>query len=156
MKTVKVLTVGLIALGLTAAANAVSVAKSEKQAEAAVEYRQSLYQLVKSNASPMFGMAKGALPFDTDVMTTNATRLEQLADMMADYLLVDTTQFDVSTDALPSLFTNEADVMAKIADLKDAASGIKAAAMSGNEDLYRKAIGGLGGTCKSCHDDYKD
>ncbi len=156
MKTVKVLTIGLMALGLSTTVTAASVAKSEKQAEAAVKYRQSLYQLVKSNASPMFGMAKGALPFDTDVMTTNAMRLEQFADMMADYLLVDTTQFDVGTDALPALFTNEADVMAKIADFKDAASGVKAAAMSGDESLYRKAIGGLGGTCKSCHDDYKD
>ncbi|MDC8831712.1 c-type cytochrome [Alteromonas gilva] len=156
MKTVKVLTAAMIALGLSTVTHAASVATSEKQAEAAVEYRQSLYQLVKSNASPMFGMAKGALPYDAAVMKTNATRLEQLADMMADYLLVDTTQFDVSTDALPALFTNEADVLAKIADFKQAASGIKAAAMSGDESRYKNAIGALGGSCKSCHDDYKD
>lgn len=156
MKSVKVFTVGLLAAGLFTAANAATVAKSEKQAEAAVEYRKSLYQLVKSNAGPMFGMAKGALPFDTDVMKTNATRLEQLADMMADYLLVDTTKFDVATEAKPGLFSNEADVMAKIKQFKMAASGIKTAAMSGDEGSYGKAIGALGGSCKSCHDDYKE
>ena len=138
MKSVKVFTVGLMAAGMLTAANAETVAKSEKQAEAAVEYRQSLFQLVKSNASPMFGMAKGALPFDTEVMQTNATRLEQLADMMADYLLVDTTGFDVDTEAKPALFSNESDVMAKIAKFKEAATGIKKAAMSGDEGSYGK------------------
>ena len=156
MKSVKVFTVGLMAAGMLTAANAATVAKSEKQAEAAVEYRQSLFQLVKSNASPMFGMAKGALPFDTEVMQTNATRLEQLADMMADYLLVDTTGFDVDTEAKPALFSNESDVMAKIAKFKEAATGIKKAAMSGDEGSYGKAIGALGGGCKSCRDDYKE
>lgn len=156
MKTVKVFTVGLMAAGVLTAANAATVATSEKQAEAAVEYRQSLYQLVKSNAAPMFGMAKGAIPFDAGVMKTNATRLEQLADMMADYLLVDTSKFDVETEAKPALFSNEKDVMAKIAKFKDAATGIKTAAMSGDEGSFGKAIGALGGTCKSCHDDYKE
>ena len=156
MKSVKVFTLALLTAGMCASASAASVAKSEKQAEAAVEYRQSLYQLVKSNAGPMFGMAKGALPYNAEVMQTNATRLEQLADMMADYLLVDTTDFDVDTAALPELFDNEADVLKKIAQFKDAASGIKSAAMSGDESRYGKAIGALGGSCKSCHDDYKD
>ena len=50
MKSVKVFTVGLMAAGMLTAANAATVAKSEKQAEAAVEYRQALFQLVKSNA----------------------------------------------------------------------------------------------------------
>ena len=75
---------------------------------------------------------------------------------MADYLLVDTTGFDVDTEAKPALFSNESDVMAKIAKFKEAATGIKKAALSGDEGSYGKAIGALGGGCKSCHDDYKE
>jgi cytochrome c556 len=103
----------------------------------------------------MFGMLK-MKKFDPEVMKTNGMRLEQLADMMADYLLVDTTDFDVPTDAKPALFSNEADVNDKIAALKKVAMDIQAASATGDEGAYAKAIAGLGGTCKSCHDDYKE
>ena len=58
----KVLASGLLALcaaGTVLSGSAMAAkAASEKHAEAAIEYRQSLYQLVKSNAAPMFGMLK--------------------------------------------------------------------------------------------------
>ncbi|MFS1703251.1 c-type cytochrome [Alteromonas sp. AMM-1] len=155
----KVIASGLLAVcaaGTVLSGSAMAAkAASEKHAEAAVEYRQSLFQLVKSNAAPMFGMLKME-KFDPAVMKTNGMRLEQLADMMADYLLVDTTEFDVPTDAKPALFSNEADAKDKIAALKKVAMDIQAASGSGDESAYAKAIAGLGGTCKSCHDDYKE
>ncbi|MCP4052334.1 MAG: cytochrome c, partial [Mesoflavibacter sp.] len=56
----------------------------------------------------------------------------------------------------PALFSNEADVNDKIAALKKVAMDIQAASATGDEGAYAKAIAGLGGTCKSCHDDYKE
>lgn len=154
MKKATIVATGLLAICLTAGASA--AVKSEKQAKAAVTYRQSLFQLVKSNSGPMFGMAKGALPFNAKVMATNSMRLEQLADMMNDYLLVDTTKFDVATDAKPALFSNVDDVRTKVIAFKKAAMGISAAVKTGDEGKYAMAIGALGKTCKSCHDDYKE
>lgn len=133
----------------------VKEASSEKHAKAATQYRQAVFQLVRSNMGPLGGMAKGALPFDESVMETNAVRLEQLADMMGDYLAVDTRKFDVETGAKDEIWENFSDVEEKVMALKTAAQGLQAAVNAGDESAYRGAIGKIGASCKSCHDDYK-
>jgi cytochrome c556 len=140
---------------LVANASAMTEASSQKHAQTAVKYRQSVFQLVRSNMGPLGGMAKGAIPYDTDVMSTNAVRLEQLADMMADYLLVDTRKFGVDTDAKDAMFDNESDVLMKIDALRTASIQLQTAVKSGDVSGYQTAIGAIGSSCKSCHDDYK-
>ncbi len=130
-------------------------AVSEKHAEAAVEYRQSLFQLVKSNMGPLGGMAKGAIPYDEEVMMTNAVRLEQLADTMVDYLAVDTRKFNVETGAKDAIWENFPNVKEKVSALKTAAANLQSVVEAGDESEYRSAIGNVGASCKSCHDDYK-
>lgn len=130
-------------------------ASSAKHAKAATQYRQAIFQLVRSNMGPLGGMAKGALPFDESVMATNAVRLEQLADMMGDYLAVDTRKFDVDTGAKDAIWENYSDFEKKVLALKTASQGLQAAVESGDKSAYRAAIGKIGGSCKSCHDDYK-
>lgn len=139
----------------TSVAADVTEASSEKHAKAATQYRQAVFQLVRSNMGPLGGMAKGALPFDESVMETNAVRLEQLADMMGDYLSVDTRKFDVETGAKDKIWDNFSDVETKVMALKTAAQGLQAAVKAGDESAYRGAIGKIGASCKSCHDDYK-
>lgn len=146
---------GIMVSGGAVAATDTVEASSAKHAKAATEYRQAMFQLIRSNMGPLGGMAKGALPFDESVMMTNAVRLEQLADMMSDYLKVDTRKFDVDTDTKDALWDNFSDVETKIAALKDASVGLQAAVKSGDKDSYRNAIGSIGASCKSCHDDYK-
>ena len=140
----------------TSVAADVTEASSEKHAKAATQYRQAVFQLVRSNMGPLGGMAKGALPFNESVMETNAVRLEQLADMMGDYLSVDTRKFDVETGAKDKIWDNFSDVETKVMALKTAAQGLQAAVKAGDESAYRGAIGKIGASCKSCHDDYKE
>jgi len=130
-------------------------AGSQEQAEAAVKYRQSLYQLVRSNMAPLGAMAKGQLPFDTAVMQTNAVRLEQLADMMYDYLRVDTRKFTVDTSAKDAIWANFSEVEGKIDALRTAAINLQDAVEAGDESQYRAAIGKVGASCKGCHDSFK-
>lgn len=146
-------TMGLV-MSASVAAD-VTEASSEKHAKAATQYRQAVFQLVRSNMGPLGGMAKGALPFDESVMETNAVRLEQLADMMGDYLSVDTRKFDVETGAKDEIWENFSDVETKVMALKTAAKGLQSAVKTGDESAYRAAIGKIGASCKSCHDDYK-
>ncbi|BCO18554.1 MAG: cytochrome c [Pseudomonadota bacterium] len=139
----------------TVVASEVTEASSAKHAKAATQYRQAMFQLVRSNMGPLGGMAKGALPFDESVMQTNAVRLEQLADMMGDYLAVDTRKFNVETGAKDEIWESFSDVETKIMALKTASQGLQAAVKAGDESAYRGAIGKIGASCKSCHDDYK-
>jgi cytochrome c556 len=144
-----------MAFSSVAVAADVTPAMSEKHAKAATQYRQAIFQLVKSNMGPLGGMAKGALPFDESVMQTNAVRLEQLATMMGDYLSVDTREHNVDTGAKDAIWENFSDVETKIAALKSAAQGLQTAVEDGDKSAYRNAIGKIGASCKSCHDDYK-
>lgn len=130
-------------------------AMNEKHAKAATKYRHALYTLVASNMGPLGGMAKGAIPFNQEVIETNAMRLEQLADMMADYVKVDTRKFDVDTEAKDEIWENWSDFEGKISALKSAAANLQTVAAAGDESKFAQAIGKVGGTCKSCHDDYK-
>lgn len=130
-------------------------AKSEKQARAAAKFRQSIFQLVRSNMGPLGGMAKGHIPFDAAKMEKNAMRMEQLGLMMADYLAVDTREFKVDTEALDKIWENPEDFDSKIQDFINATQHLQVVAKSGDESRYKAAIGGIGRTCKGCHDNYK-
>ena len=146
----------IIMAGMTSgAAVAQEAAMSEKHAQAATNFRQAVYKLVYSNMGPLGGMAKGKIPFDQEVIATNAMRLEQLADMMSDYVKVDTRKFDVDTEAKDEIWENWSDFEGKIEALKTAAANLQAVAATGDESKYAKAIGQVGASCKSCHDDYK-
>ena len=108
-------------------------ANSEKQAKSAIQFRQALLQLVRSNVGALGAMAKGAIPMDTQTIETNATRIEQLSLMMDDYFTLDTRAFDVDTAALPKIWQNRADFATKIDALTEASQGLKAVAMNGDE-----------------------
>ena len=141
-----------IGISLTATAQE---ATSEKQAKAVITFRQSLFQLLRSNIGPLGAMAKGQIPFDEAVMARNAERMAQLAAMLPDYLATDTTQFNEGSDAKPEIWQNRDDFNEKAKALLDASLALQAVVASKNESAYRGAIGDLGGTCKACHDDYK-
>ncbi|WP_100641819.1 c-type cytochrome [Alteromonas facilis] len=140
---------------LVSTASFADMAQSERQAASAATFRQALLQLVRSNMGPLGGMAKGQIPFDTEVMKTNALRIEQLGTMLPDYFATNTTSFNVDTEALPKIWDNMDDFVAKANDMVVAAQALQVAAESGDEGAYRKAIGGVGATCKGCHDSYK-
>lgn len=134
---------------------AVEPAKSEKHATAAVEYRQSILNLVKSNVGIMGAMAKGQLPLDAEALEKNAARIEQLSLMMDDYFSIDTREYNVKTAALPDIWKDYSDYQSKITALTNAASDLKMTAASGDESELKTKIGAIFKSCKGCHDSYK-
>jgi cytochrome c556 len=153
MKTFITLVV-LTSLCISSAALANPVS-SEKQANTAVQFRQAILQLVRSNMGPMGAMAKGDIPYDAQVMELNSLRIEQLGLMMEDYFVADTRAFDIETGALDTIWDNQADFNQKAQNMVDAAIKVREVASANATDDFRKAIGALGATCKACHDDYK-
>ena len=147
--------VGATMMTLSAPAAFAEVATSEKHAKTAVEFRQALLQLVRSNVGVLGAMAKGKVEYDTDVMLTNGQRLEQLSLMMDDYFATDTRNFDVETAALDKIWTQQDDFASKVDAMTEAAQTLQVAAKSGDKGQYKDAIGGIFKTCKGCHDSYK-
>lgn len=131
-------------------------AKSAKQARDVTEFRQALLTLVKSNVGALGAMNKGAIPFDVQIMQTNAVRLEQLSLMLEDYFATDTTGFDVDTAALNKIWTNQADFKDKISALTLASRNLNKVAKAGDASQFKPAIGQVFKSCKGCHDNYKE
>lgn len=130
-------------------------ASSEKHAIYATELRQSVFKLLGSNMGPLGAMAKGKIPLDASVVEKNATRINQLSLMIADYSRTDTSKFNVKTEALAKIW-QDPEHFAKDADkLTQASSALIAAAKTKDEAAIKKAIGGVGKTCGGCHDHFK-
>lgn len=151
----KTLSALLIGAALTPLMSQAAPAKSEKQALNAIQFRQALLQLTRSNVGALGAMAKGVIPYDTAVMQTKGMRLEQLSLMMEDYFRTDTSNFKLGTDALPVIWEQPEDFKSKIDNLTQAAKNLQQVAASDNESQYQAAIGGVMKTCKGCHDTYK-
>jgi len=131
------------------------VAKSEKHAKKATDLRQSVYTLLGANMGTLGGMAKGKIPFNAKVVERNATRINQLSFMIADYTRTDTSGFKVKTEALPKVWTERAAYEKRIDDLTKASAKLVKVSTSGDEAAIKAAIGGVGKTCGGCHDNFK-
>jgi cytochrome c556 len=142
----------LSALLLSAFTASAAPAKSAKQAGQAVEFRQAIFKLVKSNVGALGAMNKGAIPFNAETLQTNGARIEQLSLMLEDYFAIDTSGFDTKSEALPKIWKDEAGFKSKIDDLTKAAVNLKSA----NESQYKSAIGDVFKSCKGCHKGYRE
>lgn len=136
----------------------ITVAKevtSAKQANNAITFRKSLFQLIRSNIGPMGAMARGKMPYDQALLSKNAERMTQLAAMVPDYMASDTSKFNDDSDAKVEIWQNKDDFNAKAEAFYQASKALQAVVASGEESAYRGAIGKLSSTCKGCHDDFK-
>ena len=140
---------------LSSIAIAQESAKSARQSSNAIKFRQSVFQLIRSNIGPLGAMAKGQIPYNADVMAKNAERMMQLAAMVPDYMLLDTSKFPIENSASEEVWSNLDDFNKKAQDLYLAAEALKGIAESKNESQYKAAIGKVSRTCKGCHDSYK-
>lgn len=138
-----------------AAGSMANTAKSMKHAQKATELRQSIFSLLGSNMGPLGGMAKGKIAFDAEKVGKHALRINQLSMMIADYTRTDTSAHKVKTEALDKIWAEPDNFAKRIKDLTTASANLQKAALSGNEGLIKKAIGGVGKTCGGCHDDFK-
>jgi cytochrome c556 len=137
----------LSAAALTATLSATTLAHQVKE-EPNQSYRQSYFALIGANAGPLFGMAQGKIDYDTAQASTHIGNLKALSSIDV------TSAFPAGSDkgttrARPEIWTNSDDFRNKFAAMQDAVNALSADA-NGIQNL-----GGLGQSCKSCHDDYK-
>lgn len=130
-------------------------ATSQKHANKSTEWRQATFQLIASNMGSLGAMAKGKIPVDAATAEKNATRINQLAYMISDYMSVDTRKFDVKTEALDKVWEQPDEFNEKIQALIEASANLQTAAKSGDSGAIKSAIGGVGKSCKGCHDQFK-
>lgn len=123
---------------------------------ASVKARKAHMQLNGHNIGVVVRMARGDTEYDADAATAAASNLAALAQ------LDQRTYWEPGTDsesleasrALPAIWENMPDVMAKADALAEATTALAASAGDGL-DALRVGLGPVGEACSACHDDYQ-
>jgi len=119
-----------------------------------IKYRQSAHFLLGWNIGPIGAMVKGDIPFDAEAARLRATRLAQIAPMIAEGYPPGSDS-GAPTKAKPGIWENMADFKQKAAALVETTGKLEAAAATGDLEQIGPALGAVGNACKACHDQYK-
>lgn len=143
-----------LALGLAGALAGGAVAQSA--VEGAIKARKAQMTLFAFNLGPLGAMAKGEAPYDAAAASAAAGNLAKLASMnLASYFPEGSARGQVEgTRALPAIWENGADVMAKVAALNEATAALSTAAGTDLASL-QAALGPVGQACGACHQAYR-
>lgn len=146
---------------LTAAALAIipltAIAQDDDPIRQAIEARQGYYQMLGINMGTLAGMAKGDIAYDEVAASTAAANIQALTQYELPGLFVAGSASGEAegSGALPAIWTDMSDFTTKFTDLRDAAAGASDAVKGGAENIG-PVVGKLGGTCKACHDKYRE
>jgi cytochrome c556 len=152
-----------LAAGLMlAAAGASSLALAQMKPEDAIRARQSIMRVIALNFGPVAAMAQGKIPFNKEVFTTNALRLQSVWQMNPAHYFLPGTDKPVPGSMIAGFTHAKADIWSDSAKFKktaehatEAIDKLAQAARSGDESAMKSAAGGVGKACKACHDDFR-
>ncbi len=155
-KTARTLALGL-ALSLAASLGAPTATLAEGSPYGKeIGARKAQMQLLKWHVSTLGAMAKGALPYDAEKAAAAAAGLRAVAHLdLREAWPEGSDSFALAnTRALPKIWENMEDFGKKYMDMQAAADAMAEAAGQGPDQL-KAALGQVGGSCKTCHKEYR-
>lgn len=143
MKTpTKLLSLALIAAG------GVALAKEGVQ-NPVVKERMEVMKIIGANTKVLGGMAGGKMEFDAAKAAAAADEIEAAAARVA--AVFEAQETDPVSEAKPGIWTNWDDFITKADALTQAAAAMDTSSLEG----VQAGMGAIGGSCKSCHSDYR-
>jgi cytochrome c556 len=125
-------------------------------AEDAVKYRQSVYQIFSAQAGVIGGMVKGDIPFDAAELNKRAVNMGKVAPMLGDTYFPETR--DVKESKLKdAAWENMKDFQMKGQSFGKALGELITASAEPSFDIKaaRQSAGAMFKGCKACHQDYR-
>lgn len=124
-----------------------------------VKARRAYYQVVLSNAGPLFGMLKGKVAYDAAKAKTFANNLKLVTQLNNGHLWPkgsgnDNPALKGQTRALPAIWAAGSDVGKKGAAFREAAAKLASVAGDGKDALVAQ-MKVVGATCAACHKAYR-
>lgn len=150
MKKIAVLALAAVAGALCAPAFA-QFAKPED----AIKYRQSALFIMAQNVGRIGAMAQGRVPFDAKVAADSAATAEFMSKLPWSAFVDGSQKGSIPTRAKPEIWAEKAKFDGLAEKLQAEMAKLNAAAKTGSLDNIKSAMGGVGATCKACHDDYQ-
>lgn len=145
----------LASLTLAAAAMTLALPASAQFAKPddAIKYRKAAMTLMASHFGRVAAMASGRAPFDARVAADSAALAETLSKLPWAAFGEGTDKGD--TNAKSEIWKEQAKFKEGADKLQAEMSKFAAAAKTGNLDAIKSTVGGVGQTCKACHDAYQ-
>jgi len=123
--------------------------------EDAVKYRKSAFQVMGTHFGRLGAMAQGRVPFDAAAATANAEVVAFVSNLPYAGLVEGTSGTEKGTPKA-NVWTDRAKFDMGAKKLQEESVKLVAAAKSNNFDQFKTAFGTVAGTCKACHDDYRN
>ena len=144
----------LTVVALSAAAISFSASAQFAKPEDAIKYRKAALTVTAAHFGRMGAMAQGKAPFDAKLAVENA-------EIVANMVKLPWHAFGEGTDtgdtkAKPEVWKQSAKFKEAADKLQSESVKLVAATKTGKEDAFKTAFQATAGTCKSCHDDFKN
>ncbi|MDD5028652.1 MAG: cytochrome c [Rhodoferax sp.] len=144
--------IALCATGL-ALTLALPVSAQFAKPEDAIKYRKNALFVMQQNFGRVAGMAAGKIAFDPKVAAESAASAEFVSKLPWAGFGPGTDKGE--TKAKPEIWSDKAKFDDNAGKMQAEMTKLAAAAKSGNLDAIKTAVNSTGGTCKSCHDDFR-
>ena len=139
-------------LGLLAALPA--TAQFQKP-EDAVKYRKAAFTVMGTHFGRIGAMANGRIPFDGAAAAANAEVVNNVAKLPYAGFVEGTSGTEKGTPKA-NVWTERAKFDAAAKKMQDEVAKLAVAAKANNLDTLKTAFTSAAGTCKSCHDDFRN
>lgn len=137
-----------VGLGLS-----LTVAAAGVKPEDAIEYRQSVYNVIKWNFAPIGAMVKGEVPYDADAVIRHAAFLEVLSKMPLEGFVPGSDKG--KTEAKPDIWQDWADFQKRMQAFQEDAAKLAEVAKSKDLAAIKVQFGNTAKACKGCHDKFR-
>ncbi len=145
-------TIAALALAAMAATLSAPAAAQFAKAEDAIKYRQGALFVIGQHFGRLGAMAQGKIPFDAKAAQDNA-------EVVLNMSKLPWAGFGPGTEggkAKPAIWKEQAKYKEHADKFEAEAVKLAAAAKTGNLDNLKAAFGDAAGTCKACHDAYRN
>jgi cytochrome c556 len=150
MKKTLVLAAVAVAVGGLA-----GIAAAQMKPDMLVKQRQSAMTLIGKYWGPIAGMASGKVsPYNADVISRNATYLENLAQMPWDGFH-DSTKDEKNTRALPEIWSQKAKFDELAQRLQSETAKLGELARKKDEAGVKQQYAAVGKVCGACHEGFR-
>ena len=139
-------------LGLLAALPA--TAQFQKP-EDAVKYRKAAFTVMGTHFGRIGAMANGRIPFDGAAAAANAEVVNVVAKLPYAGFMEGTAGTEKGTPKA-NVWTERAKFDAAAKKMQDEVAKLAVAAKANNLDTLKTAFTSAAGTCKSCHDEFRN
>ena len=125
-------------------------------AEAAVEYRQAVMNIIGWNFKHMSGMLKGKVAYDQKAFSGHAAEVATAAGHGFLSAFPEDSEDSDETAAKAEVWMNWEDFEEKFKALQAESRALADVAAKGDKDAIADQFGKTGKTCKACHKEYKE